>query len=100
MHPIVSLIIYEDDLSRIVNCLNTLNRKARSRAVLLIDKSGQLIASAGKPTAQTRSRWEASQRAMLQPQERWPRSSGTRSSFLSSTRGSEAICIFRSSGAA
>lgn len=48
MRPIVNLIIYEDDLSRIANCLNTLNRKARSRAVLLIDKSGQLIASAGE----------------------------------------------------
>lgn len=48
MRPIVNLIIYEDDLSRIVACLNTLNRKARSRAVLLIDKSGQLIASAGE----------------------------------------------------
>lgn len=48
MHPITNLIIYEDDLSRIVACLNMLNRKARSRAVLLIDKSGQLIACAGE----------------------------------------------------
>ena len=48
MHPIANLIIYEEDLGRIVACLNTLNRKARSRAVLLIDKSGQLIASAGQ----------------------------------------------------
>jgi predicted regulator of Ras-like GTPase activity (Roadblock/LC7/MglB family) len=48
VRPITNLIIYEDDLSRILACLNTLNRKARSRAALLIDKSGQLIASAGE----------------------------------------------------
>jgi hypothetical protein len=48
VYPITNLIIYEDDLSRIVACLNMLNRKARSRAVLLIDKSGQLIACAGE----------------------------------------------------
>ena len=48
MRPLANLIIYEDDLSRILACLNTLNRKARSKASLLIDKSGQLIASAGE----------------------------------------------------
>ena len=47
MHPIADLIIYEDDLSRINACLSSLQRKARSTAVLLIDTSGQLIASAG-----------------------------------------------------
>jgi predicted regulator of Ras-like GTPase activity (Roadblock/LC7/MglB family) len=48
VRPITNLIIYEDDLSRIIACLNTLNRKARSKAALIIDKSGQLIACAGE----------------------------------------------------
>jgi predicted regulator of Ras-like GTPase activity (Roadblock/LC7/MglB family) len=41
------LVIYEEDLSRINTCLSALQRKARSSAVLLIDTSGQLIATAG-----------------------------------------------------
>ncbi|MFQ5848243.1 MAG: roadblock/LC7 domain-containing protein [Candidatus Methylomirabilales bacterium] len=47
MASIADLIIYEEDLSRINECLATLHRKARSTAVLLIDPSGQLIASVG-----------------------------------------------------
>ncbi len=47
MRPIADLVIYEEDLSRINTCLSALQRKARSAAILLIDTSGQLIASAG-----------------------------------------------------
>ncbi|MCI0483821.1 MAG: roadblock/LC7 domain-containing protein [candidate division NC10 bacterium] len=47
MRPIADLVIYEEDLSRINACLSALQRKARSAAILLIDTSGQLIASAG-----------------------------------------------------
>ena len=47
MRPITNLVIYEEDLSRINACLSSLQRKARSAAVLLIETSGQLIASAG-----------------------------------------------------
>jgi len=51
MRPITDLVIYEEDLSRINACLSALQRKARSAAVLLIDTSGQLIASAGETDA-------------------------------------------------
>ena len=51
MRPITNLVIYEEDLSRINACLSALQRKARSAAVLLIDTSGQLIASAGETDA-------------------------------------------------
>ena len=51
MRPITNLVIYEEDLSRINACLSSLQRKARSAAVLLIDTSGQLIASAGETDA-------------------------------------------------
>lgn len=47
MRPPADLIIYEEDLSRINDCLATLHGRARSTAVLLIDTGGQLIASAG-----------------------------------------------------
>ncbi len=47
MRPVADLIIYEEDLSRINVCLAMLHGKARGTAVLLIDPSGQLIASAG-----------------------------------------------------
>jgi len=47
VRPIADLVIYEEDLSRINACLSALQRKARSAAILLIDTSGQLIASAG-----------------------------------------------------
>ncbi|HET7853040.1 MAG TPA: roadblock/LC7 domain-containing protein [Candidatus Methylomirabilis sp.] len=47
MRPIADLVIYEEDLSRINACLSALQRKARSAAILLIDTSGQLIASTG-----------------------------------------------------
>ncbi len=47
MRPIASLVIYEEDLSRLTASLSALQNKARSSAVLLIDTSGQLIASAG-----------------------------------------------------
>jgi len=47
VRPIANLVIYEEDLSRINACLSALQRKARSAAILLIDTSGQLIASAG-----------------------------------------------------
>lgn len=47
MRPIADLVIYEEDLSRINACLAALQRKARSAAILLIDTSGQLIASTG-----------------------------------------------------
>lgn len=47
MQPIASLVIYEEDLSRINTCLSALQDKARSSTVLLIDTSGQLIATAG-----------------------------------------------------
>ncbi|MEE8151418.1 MAG: roadblock/LC7 domain-containing protein [candidate division NC10 bacterium] len=47
MRSIASLVIYEEDLSRINTCLSSLQHKARSSAVLLIDTSGQLIATAG-----------------------------------------------------
>ncbi len=48
MRSITDLVIYEEDLSRINACLSSLQRKARSAAVLLIDTSGQLIASVGE----------------------------------------------------
>ena len=38
MRPITNLVIYEEDLSRINACLSSLQRKARSAAVLLIEK--------------------------------------------------------------
>lgn len=47
MSPIASFVIYEEDLSRLNTCLSSLQNKARSSAVLLIDTSGQLIANAG-----------------------------------------------------
>ncbi len=43
-----NLIIYEEDFRRINACLTALHDNARSKAALLIEKSGQLIASAGK----------------------------------------------------
>lgn len=48
MRPIVDLIIYEEDLTRLNACLTALHQKTRGRAVLLVDTSGQLIASAGE----------------------------------------------------
>ncbi|MGH7370495.1 MAG: roadblock/LC7 domain-containing protein [Candidatus Methylomirabilales bacterium] len=51
MRSITDLVIYEEDLSRINACLSSLQRKARSAAVLLIDTSGQLIASVGETDA-------------------------------------------------
>ncbi|MDZ4340430.1 MAG: roadblock/LC7 domain-containing protein [candidate division NC10 bacterium] len=48
MRPLSDLVIYEEDLSRIIACLSALQQKARSAATLLIDTSGQLIASAGE----------------------------------------------------
>lgn len=51
MRSITDLVIYEEDLSRINACLSSLQRKARSAAVLLIDTSGQLIASVGETSA-------------------------------------------------
>lgn len=48
MSPRANLYIYEEDLSRINTCLTSLHNNARSKAILLIDKSGQLIASAGE----------------------------------------------------
>lgn len=47
MRPIARLVIFEEDLSRLNASLSSLQNKARSAAVLLIDTSGQLIASAG-----------------------------------------------------
>jgi predicted regulator of Ras-like GTPase activity (Roadblock/LC7/MglB family) len=47
VRSITSFVIYEEDLSRINACLSALQHKARSSAVLLIDTSGQLIATAG-----------------------------------------------------
>ena len=43
-----SLIIYKEDLDRINTCLNALQDGAKSQAILLIEKSGQLITTAGK----------------------------------------------------
>jgi len=51
VRSITDLVIYEEDLSRINACLSSLQRKARSAAVLLIDTSGQLIASVGETDA-------------------------------------------------
>jgi predicted regulator of Ras-like GTPase activity (Roadblock/LC7/MglB family) len=51
VRPIANLVIYEEDLSRINACLSALQRKAKSAAVLLIDTSGQLIATAGETDA-------------------------------------------------
>jgi predicted regulator of Ras-like GTPase activity (Roadblock/LC7/MglB family) len=51
VRPITDLVIYEEDLSRINACLSALQRKAKSAAVLLIDTSGQLIASTGETDA-------------------------------------------------
>ncbi|MFQ5883029.1 MAG: roadblock/LC7 domain-containing protein [Candidatus Methylomirabilales bacterium] len=48
MRPGVNLIIFEEDLSRINACLTTLHHQARSKAVLLIDRNGQFIASTGE----------------------------------------------------
>ena len=48
MSPRANLVIYEEDLSRINTCLNALQDEARSQAILLIEKSGQLITTAGK----------------------------------------------------
>ena len=43
-----NLVIYEEDLTRINTCLSGLQDNARSQAILLIEKSGQLITTAGK----------------------------------------------------
>jgi predicted regulator of Ras-like GTPase activity (Roadblock/LC7/MglB family) len=43
----VSLILFEDDSVRIVDVCERLNRDACARAVFLVEKDGQLIASAG-----------------------------------------------------
>ena len=48
MSPRTNLVIYEEDLSRINTCLNALQDEARSQAILLIEKSGQLITTAGE----------------------------------------------------
>ena len=42
-----SLILFEDDSARIVDVCERLNRDACSRAVFLVEKDGQLVASAG-----------------------------------------------------
>ncbi|MFQ5657542.1 MAG: roadblock/LC7 domain-containing protein [Candidatus Methylomirabilales bacterium] len=48
MRPGSNLIIYEEDLSRINACLKALQDNARTNAILLIDKTGQLITGAGE----------------------------------------------------
>ncbi|MFQ5899815.1 MAG: roadblock/LC7 domain-containing protein, partial [Candidatus Methylomirabilia bacterium] len=48
MRPIADLIIYEEDMAQLNACLTALYEKTRGRAVLLVDTSGQLIASAGE----------------------------------------------------
>lgn len=48
MGPGPDLILYEDDLTQINACLTRLHHDARSKAVFLIDKNGQLIGSAGE----------------------------------------------------
>lgn len=43
-----NLIILDEDFRRINACLSRLNQEARSKAVFLIDKNGQLISSQGE----------------------------------------------------
>ncbi|MBI3080312.1 MAG: roadblock/LC7 domain-containing protein [candidate division NC10 bacterium] len=43
-----NLIILDEDFRRINTCLSRLNQEARSKAVFLIDKNGQLISSQGE----------------------------------------------------
>ena len=43
-----NLIILDEDFNRINTCLSRLNQDARSKAVFLIDKNGQLISSQGE----------------------------------------------------
>ncbi|HEV8662632.1 MAG TPA: roadblock/LC7 domain-containing protein [Candidatus Methylomirabilis sp.] len=43
-----NLIILDEDFKRINACLSRLNQEARSKAVFLIDKNGQLISSHGE----------------------------------------------------
>jgi len=43
-----NLIILDEDFRRISACLSRLNQEARSKAVFLIDKNGQLISSHGE----------------------------------------------------
>ncbi|MCI0369799.1 MAG: roadblock/LC7 domain-containing protein [candidate division NC10 bacterium] len=43
-----NLIILDEDFKRINACLSRLNQDARSRAVFLIDKNGQLISAQGE----------------------------------------------------
>ncbi len=48
MEPGADLILYEEDLTQINACLIRLHHDARSKAVFLIDKNGQLLGSAGE----------------------------------------------------
>jgi predicted regulator of Ras-like GTPase activity (Roadblock/LC7/MglB family) len=50
VEPGSHLILYEEDLTQINACLIRLHHDARSKAVFLIDKNGQLIGSAGETT--------------------------------------------------
>ncbi len=43
-----NLIILDEDFRRINACLSRLNQEARSKAVFLIDKNGQLISAQGE----------------------------------------------------
>jgi len=43
-----NLIILDEDFKRINACLSRLNQEARSKAVFLVDKNGQLISSQGE----------------------------------------------------
>ena len=47
----VSLVLFEDDFSQIVGVCEQLNHDASARAVFLIEKDGQLIATAGESSA-------------------------------------------------
>jgi len=48
VEPGPDLILYEEDLTQITACLIRLHHDARSKAVFLIDKNGQLLGSAGE----------------------------------------------------
>ncbi len=41
------LVMYEDEVRQIQNCADRLQQDSRSRAILVVDKNGQLIAASG-----------------------------------------------------
>ncbi len=43
-----TFVLYEEDFRKIQSCLSRLHEDAKAKAVFLIDKNGQLIASAGE----------------------------------------------------